>query len=271
MHTGSAIAILGTTVACLVPFASQHHHELGLSRPLLSKAILSQMFFVYRAPDFELVSHPRSVIGHMFTHAGSQHLVGNLFSLISSGFTVDVGFWRTLILIYGGGIAGVAAHILEQVLSRRPSYATSKHLEMVTKALSDLGIVQTDSASWLWNAISSRNRRQTTFVLCGLSSGVFALIGAEVYKTCIELRCAYFELRDSKQGTWWYHKCRKQLLIVFYDLCLRSFALIPQILAVVSPRPSYPLTEIITDGTAYSAHLGGFLFGFCCMKICGWR
>ncbi|KAJ3036762.1 hypothetical protein HDV00_002424 [Rhizophlyctis rosea] len=322
-QTGTGVALLGTAALTLPSLFSVYHRNLNLPTPPLSPQFIhDNLHFTYRAkPQFQVLTPLWTIFTHMFHHVDIGHWLGNIYAMFQSGLTLDLGFTRTTILLIGGAISGALAHIFEWTLLT-PFLTTISDLFHPTPPsqipqptlLEDLATDATETATSLFHWITTKitpapssptspqppapklpTRTLTrltsllplTLSLTGLSSATYALTGADLAQTLLQVRLARHHVRTATSPA---DRARK-IEIYHYHLREaggRSVVVLAQVVALLEPDLRglvFDLGsgkwggEVVGSGggggrpkemVGHSAHLGGFLFGAGMMWWFGW-
>ena len=271
---GTSQFLVGTVALTIPSLLSTYYKKLQLPEPPVPKSVVRDYgFFCYQTqPQFKLLSAPHTIITHMFHHIDIAHWASNVYSIVTSAQTLDLGLWKTSLLFIGGGVSGALTHMAEWCLWRdtRGSTTPQRLLGAVNKAVDKVS-QWTDGTKHLEPVIGLVSGLfPTSFALCGSSSGAFALIGAEFYM----LGSAIHRLVTGKEkGTKAVREQRLADLLVV--AATRSVMMAAQFYAAFNPDkslvdPMWPLFNTPSNlhgGVAYSAHLGGFAFGVFGMAV----
>ncbi|KND02457.1 uncharacterized protein SPPG_02921 [Spizellomyces punctatus DAOM BR117] len=261
---GTHLALVGTISLTLPSLISIYHTNLGLSSPLIPfSRIYDTLHFTYQPrPKFKLLSRKESIVGHLFHHVDIAHWFGNTYAILSSGYFLDLGLIKTLVLIIGGGVTGAVTHILEWTIKTGPipiplvqsePEPTSLLSDIVTDAQNLFTSIFTTTAPAPLRT-PERLLPPSTYSLCGASAAAYALTGAEIAAILWAVKEAWGRKGRSRIGD--RDRVRKLIVVALG----RLVAVVAQVVASMEPgRRDGPL--IIGHG----AHLGGFLFGFIVM------
>ncbi|KAL2919213.1 hypothetical protein HK105_200856 [Polyrhizophydium stewartii] len=189
---GTQLFVVGTAALTLPSLLTTYWKELFITRPPLSSAYVREHGFVsfQVEPRFKLLTPKHTFVTHMFRHSDLLHWFTNMYSMATSAAFLDLGFWRSSLLFYGGGIAGAASQILERTMLRdsRSRLTIEPAREWLREAGDQL-------SNWIAGKPTEDAKIiglfsglfPTTFSMCGASGGVFALIGAETYLISVAL------------------------------------------------------------------------------------
>jgi membrane associated rhomboid family serine protease len=185
----------------------------------------------------------------MFHHKDATHWLSNTYSLLVLGHSLDVGPINLLALFFGGGLAGIVAHIIHHTLSFAKS---SPVKDLVPKDL-----LEAPALNWVVKTATGGARASITeriHILCGASAGVYSLMGAECVFVLNGLRQAMLRLKRARNQAGAYEKREREernLWAMVTVLVSHGVAISTQVISLANGDVSL----------GYAAHLGGFLFG----------
>jgi hypothetical protein len=183
-----------------------------------------------------------------------RHFVSNMISLLTSGYLLDLGFVKSSLLFFGGGLAGAVTQILEHtwLKDRRP---LNRHWKLLDRADRGLDSIR---SYWPWEPplLNQVSRLKSQFPMqmtaCGASAAVNAFVGAETIHLSYALSQSLKRLkRYKKHSAEW----TSQLHHVSHLFCLlsgRTLCLLVEL---------WLSTKNDLSPVGHSAHVGGFLFG----------
>ncbi|KAJ1570085.1 hypothetical protein HK096_002428 [Nowakowskiella sp. JEL0078] len=204
-----------------------------------------------------IVSAPHTLVTHMFHHSDFLHWGLNIISMSSTAWNLDLGFYGTSGLLLGGGIVGCLSHLFER---RNVALVVKQIVKKPTDPNDVVDVVisavrkYTNSAS---NFLDIEFVPTRTFMLCGLSAGVYSLVGAEFYRGLKELAML---VRDVKKRGFVSNFHKSQLENLMWNLGSRVISMVAQFVAI-----SEQVDQDVSIG--HSAHIGGFLFGISTMFL----
>lgn len=179
-----------------------------------------------------------------------------MVSVITSTYLLDLGIVKSSWLFFGGGLAGAAAHILEQTWLK-----DLRSLNPIWNLLDGIGAsLSYVSALWPWetpgvfrSAISTMQLNIPMYItVCGASAGAYSLMGAETVHLLYALRQSLLRLRKYRKHTAEWTSQINHISNLAFLVFGRSASFLIQI---------WLMSKNDFDPIAYSAHVSGFVFG----------
>ncbi|KAJ3282086.1 hypothetical protein HDU79_010182 [Rhizoclosmatium sp. JEL0117] len=286
------LGVLGLTLPSLI---SQNYHELGLASPPLSPGFISKSMLLRIAvtpslADVRVVSPLYTLVTHAFHHRDVRHWASNAYALAVVG-TSDTtpGFVSTFATFFGGVLGGVVGQAAWATLLLRPRD------QLQPSKLGTFADLADSLASAVRATIASVSDalpflREQHFVLCGMSAGVYALMGAECVALAVRLTANLRALarlqnrpyRDAAANAE-IRRLKDAIVGILSTAIGHAVALGSQVIAVASlwPQPQQPqpfaLIQqqqqqsqspfVFDESVGYAAHLGGFAVGLCMQLV----
>ncbi|KAI8802408.1 hypothetical protein BJ742DRAFT_541336 [Cladochytrium replicatum] len=237
------------------------------STTLPPKPVVADPRTLKASREFALVSSAHTSVTHIFHHADILHWATNIFSIISTGLKLQLGFVKTSILIVGGGIFGSWANVVEWRFYRPltpslPQSADQNPGQMDIVDMVTTGVKEVGKQLGITGAQSPYIVERRRHVLCGASASAFALMGADLYLIAKEIvpvsRRLAARFRNSG-NTVEESVLRQRLEQLAWQLSARLLTIGAEVLAVnqwTSP-----------SNLSHSSHLGGLVFGVVAMAV----
>ena len=194
----------------------------------------------------------------MFIHSDLKHWLGNMFTLAYTAHALDFGFFPSSLLFLGGGIAGLLWQLFVEV---------GLKTEVKSLPMSFVKVVQDylpSDFNWIKDKLSSFTYTipSKPISLCGASAGCFAFFGSDLLISFYKLRREWKEWGEWKKSG---HISRSnyhsvQFTNLLFQVLYRSAFVLTEIFYSSLTKNALSELYIPTD-IAYSAHVGGFLFG----------
>ena len=188
--------------------------------------------------------------------------MNNMVSLVTSTYLLDLGFYKSAFLFFGGGLTGAAAHIVEQTWLKdlRSFSRLWSILDGIGSSLSYISAIwPLETPGTFRGAISTLQSKIPMYItVCGASAAAFSFMGAETVHLVYALRQSFRALkRYRKHSAEWTSQINHVSNLAFLVFG-RSVSFLVQI-SLMSKNDFDPI--------AYSAHVGGFIFGAMTMLI----
>ncbi|KAI8842578.1 hypothetical protein BC829DRAFT_401577 [Chytridium lagenaria] len=164
------------------------------------------------------------MVTHMFHHVDANHWMGNVYTMITVGLSLDVGFFGTMFCV-------------SRWRNGRSCFPSIRV---------DVFPQEQGGLDWLMKRVTGEKRAtmvDRTFGMCGASAGVYALIGAEVAVLSRRIWGTLRRVNRTRKGSVW------RLTSVAVGHVVNVGA---QFFAMSSERVSM---------IGHAAHVGGFVFG----------
>lgn len=182
----------------------------------------------------------------------------NWSAIVASSLSLNLGFFHSLALFYGSGIAGLATLILSQnSLQKTPSIIPQEIKQFVSTIRSAIPFQITDAIP-----AEIGNLFTKTYSICGASAASFGFIGADFYSLSTEIcKIVLSKGKIKKRG-----QREAKLAGLILKFVFVTDIIINQVYHFRNPEAEdikgYMGWFTKTSKVGYSAHLGGFAFGF---------
>ncbi|KAJ3104209.1 hypothetical protein HDU97_009464 [Phlyctochytrium planicorne] len=258
MSSGTAVS-LGLITALTIPSAvSNYQIKMGMDKPWMTPRYLYRNFTLRLTTSdslqsTQLQSPPFTLITHMFHHLDFNHWIGNIYTTLTVGVSLNAGFLGTLFIFLGGGLTGVLSQTLDRIYISKSQWLPS------LPKLTQKPVEFTESPlGWLMNRISPppevKQWIAPALAMCGSSAGVYALIGAEFGYLTRQMWRVSKKAARARKGSEERERHVDRLWRLTSIAVGHVVNIAAQVVAVSSPEGN--------AAVGYSAHLGGFVFGW---------